>query len=79
MEKRLLLAAALSLAVLGLWELLVPKPRKPPAQSPPAVVSQPASTAAAQSPASAASPAAPAPAQKQESLPRRSPRAKRRR
>jgi hypothetical protein len=31
MEKRLLLAAALSLAVLGLWEFLVSKPRKTPA------------------------------------------------
>jgi YidC/Oxa1 family membrane protein insertase len=28
MEKRLLLAAVLSLAVLGLWELLIPKPKK---------------------------------------------------
>jgi YidC/Oxa1 family membrane protein insertase len=66
MEKRLLLAAALSLAVLGLWELLVPKPRKPPAQSPPAAVATSATTAAAQGPVS---PAAPVTAQKQESLP----------
>src|SRR6266550_3380478 len=29
MEKRLLLAAALSLAVLALWEFLQPKPQKP--------------------------------------------------
>ena len=29
MQKRLLLAAALSLAVLALWEVLVPKPRRP--------------------------------------------------
>src|SRR5258706_7848460 len=31
MEKRLLLAAALSLAVLALWEFVSPKPQKPPA------------------------------------------------
>src|ERR1700681_2095358 len=31
MEKRLLLAAALSLAVLALWEFVQPKPQKPPA------------------------------------------------
>jgi YidC/Oxa1 family membrane protein insertase len=30
MEKRLLLAALLSLAVLAAWELLVPKPKRPP-------------------------------------------------
>jgi YidC/Oxa1 family membrane protein insertase len=66
MEKRLLLAAALSLAVLGLWELLVPKPRKPPVQSPPAAASPMASTAATGVPAS---PAAPAPVQKLQSLP----------
>src|SRR5438552_737276 len=31
MEKRLLIAAALSLGVLALWEFLQPKPQKPPA------------------------------------------------
>jgi YidC/Oxa1 family membrane protein insertase len=34
MEKRLLLAAALSLGVLALWEFLQPKPLKPPAGRP---------------------------------------------
>ena len=34
MEKRLLLAAALSLGVLALWEFLQPKPQKPPAGRP---------------------------------------------
>ena len=63
MEKRLLLAAVLSLAVLGLWELLVPKPRKPPVQAAPAAVS-PQPPALAASPAASASIAqAPAPAQ----------------
>jgi len=66
MEKRLLLAAVLSLAVLGLWELLVPKPRKPSALRSPAAVSPLPSAAAASSPAS---PAAPAPAPRQERLP----------
>ncbi len=66
MEKRLLLAAVLSLAVLGLWELLVPKPRKPSALRPPAAVSPLPPAATASSPAS---PAAPAPAPRQERLP----------
>jgi YidC/Oxa1 family membrane protein insertase len=66
MEKRLLLAAVLSLAVLGLWELLVPKPRKPSAQMPLAAVSPLPPAATASSPAS---PAAPAPAPRQERLP----------
>ncbi|HYN20186.1 MAG TPA: hypothetical protein VE078_04440, partial [Thermoanaerobaculia bacterium] len=34
MEKRLLLAAALSLGILILWEWVVPKPARPPASSP---------------------------------------------
>src|SRR5204863_1854076 len=34
MEKRLLLAAALSLGVLALWEFLQPRPQKPPAGRP---------------------------------------------
>jgi len=34
MEKRLLLAAALSLGVIALWEFLQPKPQKPPAERP---------------------------------------------
>src|SRR5712691_9645703 len=66
MEKRLLLAAVLSLAVLGLWELLVPKPPKPSAQKLPAAVSPLPPAATASGPAS---PAAPAPAPRQERLP----------
>jgi YidC/Oxa1 family membrane protein insertase len=68
MEKRLLLAAVLSLAILGLWEFLVPKPRKTPAQASPAAVSPLASTPASQSPASAANPTAPAAAPRPERL-----------
>ena len=49
MEKRLLLAAALSLAVLALWEFVQPKPQKPPASA-----AAPATAAA-----SAASPGVP--------------------
>src|SRR5437773_10566170 len=50
MEKRLLLAAALSLGVLALWESVSPKPQKPPAGR-----AAPPATAAA----SAASPGVP--------------------
>jgi YidC/Oxa1 family membrane protein insertase len=52
MEKRLLLAAGLSLVVLLAWEWIVPKPAKPPAAAPPRT------PAAAASPAPQASPAA---------------------
>jgi YidC/Oxa1 family membrane protein insertase len=71
MQKRLLLAAALSLAVLALWEVLVPKPRRPatdaaPAGTPAAAVTPGVSTAA---PTNAALPAASTAAQRQERLP----------
>lgn len=61
MEKRLLLAAALSLGILAAWELLLPKARKPAQAPPPAVSAAPAavSTAVA-SPAPAAAEPAPA-------------------
>ncbi|HKD11562.1 MAG TPA: protein translocase component YidC, partial [Thermoanaerobaculia bacterium] len=52
MEKRLLLAAALSLAVLAAWELLMPKPKRPPQPAPPA-----AASASGPTPAAEASPA----------------------
>jgi YidC/Oxa1 family membrane protein insertase len=45
MEKRLLLAAALSLAVLALWEFIQPRPQKPPAGR--AATAAPASSASA--------------------------------
>lgn len=71
MQKRLLLAAALSLAVLALWEVLVPKPQKPTtnaaaAGAPAAEVTPGVSTAA---PTSAALPAASTAALRQERLP----------
>ena len=72
MEKRLLLAAALSLAVLGLWEFVGPKPRKPLAQSPPAAVSAPSATAVAENSAKRPSPARPeepVPGERPERLP----------
>ncbi|MGE5276780.1 MAG: membrane protein insertase YidC [Acidobacteriota bacterium] len=56
MEKRLLLAAGLSLAVLLLWELVVPKPKPVPASAAPA-----RSPRAAVSPVATAAPPAPAP------------------
>ena len=56
MEKRLLVAAALSIAVLLLWDLIAPKPPKPS----PAAPSAPNETAATVSPSPAAEPA-PAP------------------
>jgi YidC/Oxa1 family membrane protein insertase len=62
MEKRLLLAAALSLAVLAAWELLIPKPKRPPQPVPPAVqATAPPAAASASGPAPAAE-ASPAPA-----------------
>jgi YidC/Oxa1 family membrane protein insertase len=71
MQKRLLLAAALSLAVLALWEVLVPKPQKPTtnaaaAGAPAAAVTPGISTA---TPKSAALPAASTAALRQERLP----------
>jgi YidC/Oxa1 family membrane protein insertase len=57
LEKRLLLAAGLSLAVLLAWELLVPKPKPVPASAAPR-----RSAPAAASPAPAAATPAPAPA-----------------
>jgi YidC/Oxa1 family membrane protein insertase len=71
MQKRLLLAAALSLAVLALWEVLVPKPQKPTtnaaaAGAPAAAVTPGVSTAA---PTSAALPAASTATLRQERLP----------
>jgi YidC/Oxa1 family membrane protein insertase len=71
MQKRLLLAAALSLAVLALWEVLVPKPQKPAtnaaaAGAPAAAVTPGVSTAA---PTSAALPAVTTAALPQERLP----------
>jgi YidC/Oxa1 family membrane protein insertase len=59
MEKRLLLAALLSLAVLAAWELLVPKPPKPPARAPTNVPPPPATVVAA-GPAGAVPPPEPA-------------------
>jgi len=62
MEKRLLLAAALSLAVLLAWEWLVPKPaRKFPASSTAAPTAAAAMPAAAQAPMAESPAAAPAP------------------
>jgi YidC/Oxa1 family membrane protein insertase len=66
MEKRLLLAAALSLAILMLWEWIVPKPPKPAPQAiptPNAVAStdsnQPSSASSTAADAVSAAPAAP--------------------
>jgi len=62
LEKRLLLAAALSLAVLVLWEFVVPKPKPParPAAPPPAAVSpSPAASEAVSAAPSAAAAIAP--------------------
>src|SRR5262245_5755006 len=67
MEKRLLLAAALSLAVLAAWEFLVPKPPKPaPRPAPPLEATAPAPRGTAANPP--ASPAA-SPAEVSRSLP----------
>ena len=61
MEKRLLLAAALSLAILMLWEWIVPKPPKPVAPPIPTPSTSSASTDPGQPPsASSASAASPA-------------------
>src|SRR5262245_44550609 len=64
MEKRLLLAAALSLAVLAAWEFLIPKPPKPaPRPAPPAAVTASSTAApadAASNPLPAATGSAPA-------------------
>jgi YidC/Oxa1 family membrane protein insertase len=57
MEKRLLLAAALSVTVLLAWELLMPKPKRP-AQPPAPVAGAPAAAAAVPGDAGSA-PAAP--------------------
>ena len=54
MEKRLLLAAGLSLVVLLVWELVVPKPKRPAGSA-----AFPVATATASSPAEASSPATP--------------------
>ena len=59
MEKRLLLAAVLSLAVLALWELLIPKPRKPAAASTTGATAVPAAVSPVSR--SVGQPAAPAP------------------
>jgi YidC/Oxa1 family membrane protein insertase len=71
MQKRLLLAAALSLAVLALWEVLVPKPQKPAtnaaAAGAPAAADTPGVSTAA--PTSAALPEASTAALRQERLP----------
>src|SRR5512143_169063 len=59
MEKRLLLAAVLSLAILAAWELLLPKPRKAPQAAPTTVPTAPAeafATPTAPSPAAAEAP-----------------------
>jgi YidC/Oxa1 family membrane protein insertase len=53
MEKRLLLAAALSIGILVLWEVIVPKPAPPPATAPAPSAAAPAPTPEA--------PSAPAP------------------
>ncbi len=66
MEKRLLLAAVLSLAVLALWELLIPKPKRPAAASAPGAGATPAAVSPV--PQSAAQPA-PAVAPRPVSLP----------
>lgn len=63
MEKRLLVAAALSIAVLLLWEAIAPKPPKPaPSPSTPAVVvTPPAAPSSASAPAATALAPPPAP------------------
>jgi YidC/Oxa1 family membrane protein insertase len=70
MQKRLLLAAALSLAVLALWEFLIPKPQRP-ATTAAAGAAAPASTpgVSTAAPTSAPLPAASDAAPRQESLP----------
>jgi YidC/Oxa1 family membrane protein insertase len=71
MQKRLLLAAALSLAVLALWEVLVPKPQRPASNALAAPGAAPAASPGvpAAAPTSAAVPAASAAALQKESLP----------
>jgi YidC/Oxa1 family membrane protein insertase len=71
MQKRLLLAAALSLAVLALWEVLVPKPQKPAsnAVAAPGVAPAVSPGVPAAAPTSAAVPAASTTALQKESLP----------
>jgi len=67
MEKRLLVAAALSIAVLLLWDVITPKPPKPSPSSPePATTTVPAPTTAsgpAPAPAPGKTPPAPPPAE----------------
>jgi len=60
LEKRLLVAAGLSLLVLLAWEWLVPKPPKPPAALSPTPVSAVTTTATTGSAASSQAPSAPA-------------------
>jgi YidC/Oxa1 family membrane protein insertase len=60
MEKRLLLAAALSLAVLILWEWVLPRPARRPAAVP--ALPRPTAAAPAATPAAEPAPAAPLPA-----------------
>ncbi len=66
MEKRLLLAAGLSLGILLAWEWLAPKPPKAPASVPPTPLSAPvapaATAASAASPQASSAPASSAPA-----------------
>jgi YidC/Oxa1 family membrane protein insertase len=72
MEKRLLLAAALSLAVLAAWEFFQPRPQKPPPGRAPvatAGVSQTAPGLPTALPATAGASAVPAPAARPEELP----------
>ncbi len=57
MEKRLLLAAVLSLAVLALWELLIPKPKRPATATPSVAGVTPAAVSPAPAAQSAAQPA----------------------
>ena len=62
MEKRLLLAAVLSLAVLAAWEFLVPKPPKPvPSAVPSPIATVAAPAAASTNPPESGSAAVPAP------------------
>ncbi|HET9795607.1 MAG TPA: membrane protein insertase YidC [Thermoanaerobaculia bacterium] len=63
MEKRLLIAAALSIAVLLLWDAITPKPAKNPAAQTPAAApaAAPTTTPIATAPPSAPSPAPPPP------------------
>src|SRR5450759_826471 len=71
MQKRLLLAAALSLAVLALWEVLVPKPPRPASNALAAPGAVPAASPGvpATAPPSAALPAASTAALQKEGLP----------